>query len=217
MTATYALHQLAPLLQIEEQAILHYIDLVRQQGYTFFDSEQNEQFSADDVKFLQTVLMLEREHGFQTTEAIRLVLSPTFDITTLEKPEKRLQTLPKSDESVHHLSQSIELLATHISKVELQNEQLLKIIEAQQTQQEALFEQNEILKQQLQLLSTSIGDQGEQQKNTRQLDRLEQQNAAVMNLLNRVNTQLHDQEIAKHEEQKQQVEVGFFKRLFSKL
>ena len=106
MTATYALHQLAPLLQIEEQAILHYIDLVRQQGYTFFDSEQNEQFSADDVKFLQTVLMLEREHGFQTTEAIRLVLSPTFDITTLEKPEKRLQTLPKSDESVHHLSQS---------------------------------------------------------------------------------------------------------------
>lgn len=216
MTATYALHQLAPLLQIEEQAILHYIDLVRQQGYTFFDSEQSEQFSADDVKLLQTIFMLEREHGFQTTEAIRLVLSPSFDVTTLEKPEKRLQTLPKSDESVQHLSQSIELLATHISKVELQNEQLLKIIEAQQTQQEALFEQNEILKQQLQLLSTSMGDQGEQQKNGRQLDRLEQQNAAVMNLLNRVNTQLHDQEIAKHEEQKQHEEVGFFKRLFSK-
>lgn len=211
-TVTYALHQLAPLLNLDEQAILHYVNVLQQHGY----EHEGALFSFDDVQLLQTILLLEREHGFVIEDAVALAMSPNFDLTTLEKPEKRQTTLPSEvDDRVQHLAQSIDLLAAHMVNVEKQNEQLLHIIDTQQQQQQALFAQNELLTKQLQLLATSI-DAQEQKKQARQLDRLEQQNTAVMQLLHRVNTQLHDQEVALQEAQKQAEPQSFFKKLFSK-
>ena len=208
---TYALHQLAPLLGIDEQVLVHYRQLLQQHGY----EQHGESFSFDDVQLLQSILTLEREHGFTVHDAIALALTPHFDITSIEKPEKRMHTLPEVDERFQHLAQSMERIATHLMHVETQNEQLLQIIDAQQQQHDALMTQNDLLKQQLQLLTASI-DSEQQQKQARQLQRLEQQNSAVMQLLNRVNTQLHDQEVALSDAQRQTEQQSFFKKLFSK-
>lgn len=211
-TATYALHQLAPLLGLDEPLTLHYIDIVQQHGYSF---DEQKQFSLEDVELLQMILRLEREHGFSVDKAITLALSPDFDLTALQMPEKRLELLPDTEERFHHLTHSMELLANHLMNVERQNEQLLQVIAAQQQQHDTLVAQNKALAVKVDEVLQAV-DTTEQKKHARQLERLESQNTAVMNLLNRVNTQLHDQEVAKHEEQKHVEEKSFFQKLFSK-
>ncbi|MER2000863.1 MAG: hypothetical protein ABS882_13910, partial [Lysinibacillus sp.] len=182
--------------------------------------------SEEDVLILRAFLSLYKERGLKLKEAALTVTAPSFEPTVVLDQSQQL--MPKAfnvtnaslqPNQFKDLSNSMELIATHVYSIEQQNAQLLTLIEEQRTQNELLLEQNKTLKQQFGVMMQHIVKHSQEntqitappnQEQQRQLDRLEQQNSAIMSVMNKL-------VVAKSEQPKQDVDQEKQKGLLGKL
>lgn len=214
MPAIYATGAIAEQLGISKASLQHYMTILEENGYEVRrNSRMHRQFSEEDFVLLRAFLTLNKEHGYKLKEAAQIVTDPSF------KPGEHLQhTIVPATPHVSQfedLSNSMQLLATHVHGIEQQNIQLLTLIKEQRTQNELLIDQNHTLKQQLGAMMQHILEQANEPNpaQQRQLDRLEQQNSAIMNVLNKLNV-AQSQITASAEQQPEKQSKGLFKNLF---
>lgn len=193
MAALYATGAFAEQLGISKASLQHYITILEKQGYEVRrNSRMHRQFSDEDLMILRAFLTLNKHRGLKLIEAAQTVTDPEF------KPAEILQhdIIPASHQlsQFEDLSNSMQLIATHVYGIEQQNMQLLTLIEEQRTQKELLIEQNQTLKQQFGVMMQHILDQANEPSalQQRQLDRVEQQNSAIMSVLNKLNVAQQD-------------------------
>lgn len=229
MALTYATSACAEQLGISKASLQHYITILEDHGYEVSrNSRMHRQFSNEDVLILRAFLTLYKKQGLKLKDAAQTVTAPTFDpnkvleqkLMTISYPTQPT-ALPLQHDQFEDLSNSMELIATHIYGIEQQNVQLLTLIEEQRTQNELLLEQNKTLKQQFGVMMQHIVEQSQAQpaqieaspnlEQQRQLDRLEQQNSAIMSVLNKLNIAQSDQAPPQAELEKQK---GLFGKFF---
>ena len=171
------------------------------------------QFSDEDLTILRAFLALNKQSGLKLKEAAQTVIDPKFDPT--EILQHAIIPAPHQVTQFEDLSNSMQLLATHVHGIEQQNIQLLTLIEEQRTQNELLFEQNHTLKQQFGVMMQHILDQANEPSTAhqRQLDRVEQQNSAIMSVLNKLNVTQQELTAAPQLEAEKQAK-GLFGKLF---
>jgi len=235
MAVTYATSACAEQLGISKTSLQHYITILEEHGYEVSrNSRMHRQFSNDDVLILRAFLTLTKDLGLKLKDAAQTVTAPSFEPSNVLQQGHELMPAPtrstNADFSLpsaqfEDLSNSMELIATHIYGIEQQNAQLLTLIEEQRTQNELLLEQNKTLKQQFGVMMQHIVDQAntapapthaqitatpnvDQQ---RQLDRLEQQNNAIMNVLNKLTVAQSESTPPQQELEKQR---GLFGKFF---
>lgn len=229
MPAAYATSACANYLGISKTSLQHYITILEEHGYEVSrNSRMHRQFSEEDVLILRAFLSLYKERGLKLKEAAQTVTAPSFEPTVVLDQSQQL--MPKSfnvtntNSSLHpnqfkDLSNSMELIATHVYSIEQQNAQLLTLIEEQRTQNELLLEQNKTLKQQFGVMMQHIVEQSQANlqitavpnlEQQRQLDRLEQQNSAIMSVMNKLS-------VAQNEQSKQNVVQDKQKGLLGKI
>ncbi|MEG0386501.1 MAG: MerR family transcriptional regulator, partial [Solibacillus sp.] len=155
MSALYATGAFAEQLGISKASLQHYITILEEHGYEVRrNNRMHRQFSDDDLIILQAFLTLYKNRGLKLKEAAQTVTSPKFE------PAEILQhaIIPSSNQvsQFEDLSNSMELIATHIYGIEQKNGQLLTLIEEQRTQNELLIEQNQTLKQQFGVMMQHI-------------------------------------------------------------
>ena len=191
MPAKYATGVIAEQLGISKTSLQHYIHILEEHGYEVSrNSRMHRQFSDKDLMVLHAFLTLYKKQGYKLKDAAETVLQPDFELPNEVQTIHTPQIMPSD---VHlaqfeDISNSMQLMASHIYGIEQQNTQLLTLIEEQRTQNELLLEQNQTLKQQLGAMMQHIMEQtNAPSSNQRQLDRVEQQNNAIMNTLNRLN------------------------------
>ena len=106
---------------------------------------------------LRAFLALNKHRGLKLKEAAQTVTDPNFE------PAEILQhdIIPTSYQlsQFEDISNSMQLLATHVYGIEQKNMQLLTLIEEQRTQNELLIEQNQTLKQQFGIMMQHILEQ----------------------------------------------------------
>lgn len=191
------------------------------------------QFSTEDVQILRAFLTLYKVRGLKLKDAAQTVTAPSFEPTSVLEQNEQLipaplqvtnTSLSLQPDQFEDLSNSMELIATHIYGIEQQNAQLLTLIEEQRTQNELLLEQNKTLKQQFSLMMQHIVGQSQSSspsaqitaapnvEQQRQLDRLEQQNSAIMSVLNKLNIAQSDQ--APPQQLEQEKQKGLFGKFF---
>ncbi|ATP39747.1 hypothetical protein CSE16_06595 [Solibacillus sp. R5-41] len=206
MAALYATGAFAEQLGISKASLQHYITILEEHGYEVRrNNRMHRQFSNEDLMILRAFLALNKHRGLKLKEAAQTVTDPKFE------PAEILQhdIIPTSYQvsQFEDLSNSMELLATHIYGIEQKNIQLLTLIEEQRTQNELLIEQNQTLKQQFGVMMQHILDQANEPSypvQQRQLDRVEQQNSAIMSALNKLNVaqqELHATPLPESEKQ----------------
>lgn len=188
MAALYATGAFAEQLGISKASLQHYITILEKHGYEVRrNSRMHRQFSDEDFMVLRAFLMLNKHRGLKLKEAAQTVTNPEFEPAEILKHD----IIPASYQlsQFEDLSNSMQLLATHVHGIEQQNMQLLTLIEEQRTQNELLLEQNQTLKQQFGVMMQHILDQANEPStlHQRQLDRVEQQNSAIMSVLNKLN------------------------------
>lgn len=215
MAAIYATSAFAEQLGISKASLQNYITLLEEHGYEVRrNSRMHRQFTEQDLNLLRAFLTLYKQQGFKLKEAAQKVTDPTF------KPSDMAQytIVPAAPQisQFEDLSNSMQLLATHVYGIEQQNMQLLTLIEEQRTQNELLIEQNYTLKQQLSGVMQHILDQANEPNpvQKRQLDRLEQQNSAIMSVLNKINVSQLDAPAAPKEDISNTQAKGLFGKLF---
>lgn len=214
MAALYATGAFAEQLGISKASLQHYITILEEHGYEVRrNSRMHRQFSNEDLLILRAFLALNKHQGLKLKEAAQTVTDPKFEPTEILQHA----LIPTSNQlsQFEDLSNSMELIATHIYGIEQKNSQLLTLIEEQRTQNELLIEQNQTLKQQFGVMMQHILDQANEPSSPvqqRQLDRVEQQNSAIMNMLNKLNVQQHENHAATLPEPEKQG-----KSLFGKL
>ena len=202
MHVKYAAGVIAEQLGISKTSLQHYIHILEENGYEVSrNSRMHRQFSDKDIMLLRAFLTLYKKHGYKLKDAAETVMQPNFEL-----PNEVLLHSPQIMPADVHLAQfedisnSMQLMASHIYGIEQQNTQLLTLIEEQRTQNELLLEQNQTLKQQLGAMMQHIMEQtnATSPNHQRQLDRVEQQNNAIMNTLNRINFSQYEaqQEVA---------------------
>jgi DNA-binding transcriptional MerR regulator len=213
MAALYATGAFAEQLGISKASLQHYITILEEHGYEVSrNSRKHRQFSDDDLMLLRAFLTLNKNRGLKLKEAAQTVTQPDF------KPMEVLQheIIPASYQvsQFEDLSNSMQLLATHVYGIEQQNMQLLTLIEEQRTQNELLIEQNQVLKQQFGVMMQHLLEQANEPSavQQRQLDRVEQQNSAIMSVLNKLNVAQHEQSVSPQQEPEKKA-----KGLFGKL
>ena len=220
MPAKYAPGVIAEQLGISKTALQHYIHILEEHGYEVSrNSRMHRQFSDNDLMILRAFLTLCKKEGYKLKDAAATVLQPNFNFPNEVQTIHSSQIMPSD---VHlarfeDISNSMELMASHIYGIEQQNTQLLTLIEEQRTQNELLLEQNQTLKQQLGAMMQHIMEQtNTPSSNQRQLDRVEQQNNAIMNALNRLNVSQFEakQEAVQDLPNSGSQEKGFFSKLF---
>ena len=191
MPIKYATGVIAKQLGISKTSLQHYVHILEEHGYEVSrNSRMHRQFSDKDLMVLRAFLTLYKKQGYKLKDAAETVLHPNFELPN----EVQLIHTPQIMPADVHLAQfedisnSMQLMASHIYGIEQQNTQLLTLIEEQRTQNELLLEQNQTLKQQLGAMMQHIMEQtNASSPSQRQLDRVEQQNNAIMNALNRIN------------------------------
>ena len=232
MAITYATSACAEQLGISKTSLQHYISILEEHGYEVSrNSRMHRQFSNEDLLILRAFLTLNKERGLKLKDAAQTVTAPSFEPNivleqgqqlmpaTYQVPNTNLSLQPDQFED---LSNSMELIATHIHGIEQQNAQLLTLIEEQRTQNELLLEQNKTLKQQFGVMMQHIVEQSQANpvqittapnvEQQRQLDRLEQQNSAIMSVLNKLSVAQSEQTAPQQVEQEKQ--KGLFGKLF---
>ena len=215
MAAIYATSAFAEQLGISKASLQNYITLLEEHGYEVRrNSRMHRQFTEQDLDLLRAFLTLYKQQGLKLKEAAQKVTDPTF------KPsDMALYTIVPAAPQISQfedLSNSMQLLATHVYGIEQQNMQLLTLIEEQRTQNELLIEQNYTLKQQLSGVMQHILDQANEPNPSqmRQLDRVEQQNSAIMSVLNKLNVSQQDAAPASKEDLSNTQAKGLFGKLF---
>ena len=215
MAAIYATSAFAEQLGISKASLQNYITLLEEHGYEVRrNSRMHRQFTEQDLDLLRAFLTLYKQQGLKLKEAAQKVTDPTF------KPsDMALYTIVPAAPQISQfedLSNSMQLLATHVYGIEQQNMQLLTLIEEQRTQNELLIEQNYTLKQQLSGVMQHILEQANEPNpvQKRQLDRLEQQNSAIMSVLNKLNVSQQDAAPASKEDLSNTQAKGLFGKLF---
>ena len=189
MAALYATGAFAEQLGISKSSLQNYITILEDHGYEVRrNSRMHRQFSDEDLIVLRAFLTLHKNRGLNLKEAAKAVTDSKF------QPMEVLQQydiIPASYQNAQFedISNSMQLIATHVHGIEQQNTQLLTLIEEQRTQNELLIEQNQVLKQQFGVMMQHILDQANEPSavQQRQLDRVEQQNSAIMSVLNKLN------------------------------
>ena len=188
MGAIYATSTIASELGISKASLQNYITILEEHGYEVRrNSRMHRQFTDADVELLRRFLTLHKQQGFRLKDAARAILDPKFNPDEINT--YTIVTAQPQVSQFEDISNSMQLLATHVHGIEQQNMQLLTLIEEQRTQNELLIEQNFTLKQQLSSMMQHFIDQANEpnEMQKRQLDRLEQQNSAIMSVLNKLN------------------------------
>lgn len=215
MAALYATGAIAEQLGISKASLQYYITILEEHGYEVRrNTRMHRQFSEEDLIMLRAFLTLNKHHGLKLKEAAQSVMQPNFD------PMEVLQQhdiIPASYQvsQFEDLSNSMQLLATHVYGIEQQNIQLLTLIEEQRTQNELLIEQNQVLKQQFGVMMQHILEQANEPSSVQQcqLDRVEQQNSAIMSVLNKLHVAQHELATNPQQEPEKQTK-GLFGKLF---
>ena len=188
---TYTATLFAQQVGVSKTSINYYISILEEQGYQVArNTRQHRLFSDKDIDIMKALVSLNKNRGMRLKEAAQLVLAPDFNVHVLPSvPEISSQVIDET--KYEDLTRSMELLATHVYGIEQQNKQLLELIQAQRTQNDLLMEQNNTLKQELGSMMNHLLEKANEQPtlSTRQLDRVEQQNSAIMSVLNRMQNQ----------------------------
>ena len=189
MADLYATGAFAEQLGISKASLQHYITILEEHGYEVRrNSRMHRQFSNDDLMILRAFLTLNKNRGLKLKEAAQTVTDPKFEPAEILQHD--IISTSHQISQFEDLSNSMELIATHIYGIEQKNGQLLTLIEEQRTQNELLIEQNQTLKQQFGVMMQHIMEQANESSppaQQRQLDRVEQQNSAIMSTLNKLN------------------------------
>ncbi|MEG0385476.1 MAG: MerR family transcriptional regulator [Solibacillus sp.] len=215
MGALFATAAFAEQLGISKASLQHYITILEEHGYEVQrNSRMHRQFSNEDLTILRAFLTLNKHRGLKLKEAAQTVTDPKFEPTEILQHN----IIPASNQvsQFEDLSNSMELIATHIYGIEQKNIQLLTLIEEQRTQNELLFEQNQTLKQQFGVMMQHIMEQVNEPSSPaqqRQLDRVEQQNSTIMNALNKLNVAQQELQAISVPESEKEVK-GLFGKLF---
>lgn len=215
MAAIYATSTIAEQLGISKASLQNYITILEEHGYVVRrNSRMHRQFTEQDLELLRAFLTLYKQQGFKLKEAAKTVTDPTFKPT--EMAQYAIVPAPPQVSQFEDLSNSMQLLATHVYGIEQQNMQLLTLIEEQRTQNELLIDQNHTLKQQLSVMMQHILEQANEPNaaQKRQLDRLEQQNSAIMSVLNKLNVTQQEAPPAPKEDFSNTQAKGLFGKLF---
>lgn len=229
MARIYATSACAQQLGISKTSLQHYITILEEHGYEINrNSRMHRQFTEENLLILRAFLTLYKHQGLKLKDAAQTVTSPSFEPTVVldQAPPMLVSPVETTGHDLQpaqfkDLSNSMELIATHIYGIEQQNVQLLSLIEEQRTQNELLLEQNKTLKQQFGVMMQHIVEQSQAKPaqveskpvadQQRQLDRLEQQNSAIMSVLNKLNVTQSEQAPPTIEQDKQK---GLFGKLF---
>ncbi|MBM7608549.1 DNA-binding transcriptional MerR regulator [Lysinibacillus composti] len=213
---TYATAAVAQQVGISKQKINYYISVLEKNGYKVKrNARSHREYSDRDIEIIKALILLNKNRGVKLNEAAQLLTSPGFEVETVTNDWQPTETLtPRvvDQGKYNELANSMEILVTHVAGIEQQNTQLLELIQAQRKQNELLMEQNETLKNELGNMMSYLIEKANEpvSLSTRQLDRVEQQNNAIMNTLNRINFRQHEQQITEYEEQKKEKEKGLF-------
>ena len=220
MSTKYATGVIAEQLGISKTSLQYYIHILEDHGYEVSrNSRMHRQFSNKDLMILRAFLTLYKKQGYKLKDAAEIVVQPNFELPNEVLTINNPQIMPSDIHLARFedISNSMQLMASHIYGIEQQNTQLITLIEEQRTQNELLLEQNQTLKQQLGAMMQHIMEQtNAPSPNQRQLDRVEQQNNAIMNALNRLNVSQFEakQEAVQDLPNSGSQEKGFFSKLF---
>lgn len=185
---TYNTTTFAQQIGVSKTSISNYITILEDFGHIVArNSRQHRVFTEQDLEIVQSLITLNRNRGMRLKEAAQLVLNPDFNILNLPAVVTALPQVV-NESKYEDLSRSMQLLATHVYGIEQQNAQLLELIQAQRLQNDLLMSQNDTLKQELGTMMNHLLEKANepQAMPSRQLDRLEQQNSAIMSVLNRM-------------------------------
>lgn len=220
VTNTYATAAIAEIVGISKTSVSNYASILEQHGYTIArNARQHREFTERDIEIVKALIALNKQRGIKLNDAAQLVLAPDFELSVVFdrmelKQSSAQQVIPVA--KYDDLTRSMELLASHMYGIEQQNTQLLELIQAQRVQNELLMEQNNTLKQELGSMMNHLLEKASEpeEKTSRQLNRLEQQNGAMMSVLNRINTQQYEQQLT--DNANEQLQSSQAKGLFSK-
>ncbi|GEL05198.1 MerR family transcriptional regulator [Rummeliibacillus stabekisii] len=222
MAHTYTMANFAQIVGINKSTIRHYISILEDYGYQVErDGRNYRKFSDQDVAILQAYSSLHKNKGLTLKEAAEVVVAPNFNIQEVSITVANPVVIDRKEEIQRYeeLSHAMELLAEHIHGVEVQNAQLIQLIQEERKQNVLLAEQNDSMKREFRQVVESLAPLTEKRQNdNRQMDRIEQQNSAIMAVLNKLNVWQHTQEIEQNEEDKKQrvQENGILSRFFGK-
>lgn len=194
---TYLTSEFAEQIGVSKTSVHHYINILEETGYQVSrNARKHRQYTEKDVAIVRALITLNKERGIKLKEAAQLVVAPDFVAPEPIHQVQAANTQAMSQQTYNEISRSMELLATHVYGIEQQNEQLLQLIQAQRTQNELLMEQNNTLKHELGTMMQHLMDKANAptEQATRQMDRVEQQNSAIMSVLNRINEKQNDQQ-----------------------
>lgn len=218
-SSTYAATAFAEHIGVSKTSVNHYVSILEEQGYKVSrNARQHREFTDKDIEIVKALITLNKKRGIKLKEAAQLVMAPGFEVDTVANQFDPLTPQIIDPTKYDDLARSMELLATHVYGIEQQNAQLIELIQAQRTQNDLLMDQNNTLKQELGSMMNHLLQKANEPAAlpTRRLDRVEQQNSAIMNALNRINTQQHEQQLNDYEAQKKEKQTGLFAKLLKK-
>jgi DNA-binding transcriptional MerR regulator len=216
-TNTYATAAFAMQIGVSKTSVNHYVSMLEENGYKVSrNARKHRVFTEKDIKIVKALIALNKQRGIKLKDAAQLVTAPDFKVSAVVN-ELEVVKPQIIERQYDEIAQSMELLATHVYGIEQQNTQLLELIHAQRKQNELLMEQNNTLKHELNSMMNHLLEKANEpaEQTARQLNRVEQQNNAIMNGLNSIRVLQRDQEIEEHE-QKTDSEKGLLSRLFNK-
>ena len=213
---TYLTAEFAEQIGISKASVNYYINILESTGYQVSrNARKYRQYTNRDVEIVRALIALNKERGMKLKDAAQLVVAPDFDSENIPQtfmaPRIHEQVVMPQNK-YEEISRSMELLTTHVYGIEQQNEQLIQLIQAQRQQNELLMEQNNTLKHELGAMMHHLLEKANApaEEANRQMNRIEQQNSAIMSVLNRIDTKQSEPKLL---EPKQEKEKGLFSRL----
>ncbi|MEG0260460.1 MAG: hypothetical protein RR595_11420 [Lysinibacillus sp.] len=207
-SSQYAMTDFAAQVGVSKASINNYVTILDDCGYVVARDHRNyRQFTDRDVAIFKALITVSKERGLKLKDAAQLVVAPGFKLESIT--QQPATGVAKYDD----LCQSMELLAGHVYGIEQQNEQLLTLIQAQRQQNELLMDQNDTLKQELGSMMQHLLEKANEPSaiHQQQLDRVEMQNNAIMNTINRLQVEQREQSI-----EEKPPEKGIFARMLGK-
>ncbi|KOS67716.1 hypothetical protein AEA09_03515 [Lysinibacillus contaminans] len=207
-SSKYTTADFAELVEVSKASVKNYVTILEDCGYVVVRDHRNyRQFTDRDVDIFKALIALSKERGLKLKEAAQVVVAPGFKPESVA-PQPVLEVARYED-----LCQSMELLAGHVYGIEQQNEQLLTLIQAQRQQNELLMTQNNTLKQELGSMMQHLVEKANEPSamHQQQLDRVEMQNNAIMNVINSLRVEQREQVI-----EEKPPEKGIFARMMNK-
>lgn len=207
-SSKYTTADFSALVGVSKASVNNYVSILDDCGYVVARDHRNyRQFTDKDVAIFKALITLNKERGMRLKDAAQVVVAPGFKVESVA-PQQVLEVAKYED-----LCQSMELLAGHVYGIEQQNAQLLELIQAQRQQNELLMEQNNTLKQELGTMMQHLLEKANEPSamHQQQLDRVEMQNNAIMNAVNRLRVEQNEKSI-----EEKLPEKGIFARILNK-